>query len=50
MRKLFDWLFQQPDQSQDWTIVRMRAILDRPIGPRYPTGMFIIHNPGGRSE
>ena len=28
----------------DWTILRLRAIEDRPIGPRYPCGLFVIRN------
>ena len=40
MRKLIELLFSKPDPSQDWTIVRMRAATQGPIGPRYPSGLF----------
>lgn len=45
MSKLLWKLFTKRDTSQDWAIVRMRALLDKPIGPRYPTGLFTIYDP-----
>ena len=45
MKKLIARLFTKRDESRDWAIVRMRALLDKPIGPRYPTGLFQIHDP-----
>ena len=45
MRKLIARLFVKRDESQDWAILRMRALLDKPIGPRYPTGLFTIYDP-----
>jgi hypothetical protein len=31
---------RKADPAQDWTIVRMRAATQGPIGPRYPSGLF----------
>jgi hypothetical protein len=45
MGKLIARLFTKRDESKDWAIVRMRNLLDKPIGPRYPTGLFQIHDP-----
>lgn len=45
MRKLIEKLLRKPDPSADWTISRLRAIEDRQIGPRYPSGMFTLYNP-----
>jgi hypothetical protein len=42
---LFEFIFNQRDESKDWTITRLRALEERPIGPRYPTGLFTIYNP-----
>lgn len=44
MKKLIEMLFRKPDPSTDWTIVRMRALQDKQIGPRYPSGLFTIRN------
>ena len=46
MKKLIAKLFEKRDESKDWAIVRMRAILDKPIGPRYPTGLFTVYKGG----
>ena len=45
MRALIEKLFRTADPAADWTINRLRAIQDKPIGPRYPTGMFTIFDP-----
>lgn len=45
MKKLFELIFSQRDESQDWTITRMRVQTSGQIGPRYPTGLFTIYNP-----
>jgi hypothetical protein len=31
---------RKADSAQDWTIVRMRAATQGPIGPRYSSGLF----------
>ena len=45
MQRLLDALLRRPDPAADWTVNRLRAIEDKPIGPRYPTGMFTIYDP-----
>jgi hypothetical protein len=45
MKKLIARMFKRQDESKDWAIVRMRNLLDKPIGPRYPTGLFQIYDP-----
>jgi hypothetical protein len=44
MKKLIDLLLKPKDSSVNWTITRLRAVLDNPIGPRYPTGLFAQYN------
>jgi hypothetical protein len=44
MKKLIDLILKPKDPSVDWTITRMRAAMDKPIGPRYPTGLFVQYN------
>jgi hypothetical protein len=45
MKKLFEFLFQPREESQDWTIVRMRAVTQQ-IGPRYRSGLFVEYREG----
>jgi hypothetical protein len=49
MQRLLDALLRRPDPSADWTVNRLRAIEDKPTGPRYPTGMFTIYDPSNLS-
>lgn len=44
MKRLIDLILKPKDASADWTITRMRAVESRPIGPRYPTGLFVQYN------
>jgi hypothetical protein len=45
MNFLLDLLFGKNEESDDWTISRLRALEDKRIGPRFPTGMFSLYNP-----
>ncbi len=45
MKKLVDLFLRPKDESQDWTLFRLRALEDRRIGPRYPAGMFVLYDP-----
>jgi hypothetical protein len=45
MKKLFELIFNQKDESEEWIITRMRRVTQSPIGPRYPTGLFRMYNP-----
>lgn len=43
MNRIIEKLFRN-DPAADWTVNRLRAIQGpQPIGPRYPTGLFVIH-------
>ena len=47
MKNILVFLFGRDDEDEraDWTITRLRAIQDKPIGPRYPTGLFTLYDP-----
>jgi hypothetical protein len=45
MKRLIEIILKPKDTSTNWTIIRMRAVEDKPIGPRYPTGLFVQYNP-----
>jgi hypothetical protein len=45
MNRLLDILLKKADSDADWIITRLRAIEDKSIGPRFPSGQFTIYNP-----
>ena len=47
MKNILAFLFGRDDEDEraDWTITRLRAIQDKSIGPRYPTGLFTLYDP-----
>ena len=49
MQRLLDALLRRPDPSADWTVNRLRALEDKRIGPRFPTGLFTIYDPHNKA-
>lgn len=45
MNRILDILLAKKDPSKDWIVNRLRAVSDKPIGPRFPSGQFTIYNP-----
>ena len=47
MKKIYELIFGAPYDPNDW-ILRMRAVTSGQIGPRYPTGLFVIDQRGSK--